>query len=184
MSTNKTLAEKRVRTFIIMASSLIPVVVGILYMMPKISTENSAVRDVLNCLPALNAILNGTTAVILISAVVAIRNKRQKLHQTLMTTAVLLSVLFLVSYIAYHSTSESTSYPKDAAYRSIYLFILLTHILISAIIVPLVLITYSRALAERFDKHRKIAKITFPLWLYVTITGVIVYFMIAPYYPF
>lgn len=184
MSSNNTAAEKKAKAFITAASLLIPIVVVILYLMPKISTESGAIRHFLNGLPRFNAIVNGTTAVILIAAVVAIRNKKVELHQRLMTFALILSVLFLLSYIAYHATSVSTAYPKEAPNRILYLVILLTHILVSAIIVPLVLITYSRALAERFDKHRKIARITFPLWLYVTITGVIVYFMIAPYYPF
>lgn len=184
MSTSNTPAEKKAKAFIIAASLLIPIVVTILYMMPKITTESGQIRLFLNGLPRFNAMINAATAVILILAVVAIRNKRRDLHERLMTTALILSVMFLLSYIAYHATSESTPFPKDAPNRALYLFILLTHISISAIIVPLVLITYSKALAEQFDKHRKIARITFPLWLYVTITGVVVYFMIAPYYPF
>lgn len=85
-------------------------------------------------------------------------------------------------YIAYHMTTDSTSYGGGGVLRYVYFFILLSHILLSIAVIPLVLITYVRALAERFDKHKKIAKITFPIWLYVAVTGVIVYLMIAPYY--
>jgi putative membrane protein len=184
MSEIKTIAEKKARLFIIGASLFIPIAVAILYVMPKIGPEAGQLRDMLNKLPALNSLINGATAVILVMAVLAIRNKNVVLHRRLMTSALGLSVVFLLSYIGYHATSETTPFPKDAPFRGIYLFVLLTHIVISAIIVPLVLITYSRALAEKFDKHRKIAKLTFPLWLYVTVTGVIVYFMISPYYAF
>ena len=99
-----------------------------------------------------------------------------------MTFAIALSVAFLVMYVAYHMTSDSTKYGGEGAMRYVYFFILITHILLSIAIIPLVLITYVRALAKRFDRHRKIAKITFPLWLYVAVTGVIVYLMISPYY--
>jgi putative membrane protein len=184
MKQEKTIAEKRARAFIVFASLFIPIAVSILYVMPKIGTDNAGLRNMLNCLPAFNAFINGTTAIILILALLAIRNKNMRLHRALMTGAMGLSVVFLLSYIGYHATSETTPFPKDAPYRSLYLFVLLTHILISAIIVPLVLITFTKGLAERYDQHRKIAKITFPLWLYVTITGVIVYFMISPYYVF
>jgi putative membrane protein len=99
-----------------------------------------------------------------------------------MTTAIVLSVLFLLSYVTYHAASESTKFGGEGAIKSIYYFILLSHILLAIVIVPLVLISYVRALSEKFDKHRKIARYTLPLWLYVTITGVIVYLMISPYY--
>lgn len=99
-----------------------------------------------------------------------------------MLSAVGVSVLFLVSYVTYHATTESTIYGGEGTIRYVYLFILLTHIILAIAIVPLVLITLSRALAQKFDKHKKIARWTLPLWLYVTITGVIVYFMISPYY--
>jgi putative membrane protein len=184
MSQSKNKAEQSARLFIIIASLFIPIAVAVLYIMPKVGPEAGLLRDLLNMLPALNATINGTTAIILVLAVLAIRNKQVLLHKRLMTVALALSVLFLLSYIGYHATSETTPFPQNAEYRGLYLIILLTHIIISGLIVPFVLITYSRALAERFDKHKKIAKWTFPLWLYVTVTGVIVYFMISPYYPF
>jgi putative membrane protein len=99
-----------------------------------------------------------------------------------MKTAIACSVLFLVMYVAYHLTSDSTPYGGTGVLRPIYFFILISHIILSIGIIPLVLITYVKALAQRFDKHKKIAKITFPIWLYVAITGVVVYLMISPYY--
>jgi putative membrane protein len=98
--------------------------------------------------------------------------------------AIACSLLFLVMYIAYHMTTPSTKFGGEGAIKYIYYFILLTHILLSIATIPFVLVTYVRALAQRFDKHKKIAKITFPLWLYVAVTGVIVYLMIAPYYNY
>jgi putative membrane protein len=120
----------------------------------------------------------------LIAGVISIKNKNMIAHKRFMTTAILLSILFLVSYVSFHLTSETTTYGGEGISKGIYYFILISHILLSIAIVPLVLITYVRALAERFDKHKKIARVTFPLWLYVTITGVLVYIMISPYYAF
>ena len=173
--------DKKARNFkplIIIASILIPVVVAVLYLLPK----NFEVGDEVYMLPKLNAIINGTASIVLIAAFFAIKAKNIKLHQNLMYTALLLSVLFLLSYVTYHALTESTSFGGKGIIRNIYFFILLSHILLAIIIVPLVMITFSRALAEKFDKHKKIARITLPLWLYVTVTGVVVYLMISPYY--
>lgn len=177
-------AEKNAKIFIITASIAIPVIVVILNMMPKIQAGSGSLRSWLNELPTVNATLNGTTALLLIAAFAAIRAKNIKLHKRLMTTALALSILFILTYVTYHATTESTPYPIGAPNRDIYIIILLSHIFLSAIVVPLVLISYSRALAEKFDKHKKLARITLPIWLYVAITGVIVYLMISPYYPF
>ncbi|MCU0349211.1 MAG: DUF420 domain-containing protein [Flavobacterium sp.] len=131
-------------------------------------------------LPPIYASINGLTAVFLVVAVIAIKNGNRKLHENLMKLAIACSVLFLLMYVAYHMSSESTKYLGN--YKIVYYFILISHILLSIAIIPLVLITYVKALAQRFDKHKKIAKITFPIWLYVAVTGVIVYLMISPYY--
>ncbi|MFO0386216.1 MAG: DUF420 domain-containing protein [Flavobacteriales bacterium] len=176
------MSGRTARIFIWTASLAIPVVVTILYFMPKVEAGN--LRGALNTLPLFNAVCNGTTALVLIGAFLAIRRKNIALHRRLMTTALALSLAFLVSYVAYHATSESTTFPQDDPRRALYVFILLTHILLSAVVVPLVLISYTRALARRFDRHRRIARITLPIWLYVAVTGVIVYLMISPYYPF
>ena len=131
-------------------------------------------------LPPIYASINALTALLLVVAVIAIKNGNRKLHENLMKLAIACSVAFLLMYVAYHMSSESTKYL--GGYKMVYYFILISHILLSIAIIPLVLITYVKALAQRFDKHKKIAKITFPIWLYVAVTGVIVYLMISPYY--
>jgi putative membrane protein len=150
----------------------------------------------LSFLPPIYASINGLTALLLVMGVMAIKNGNKKVHERFMTMAIACSVVFLVMYVAYHMTADSTVYgdidgnkildatekANAGSMRYLYLFILLSHIALSIVIIPLVLITYVRALASRFDKHRKIAKITFPLWLYVAVTGVVVYLMISPYY--
>ena len=104
------------------------------------------------------------------------------LHQRLMQLALLCSVVFLIMYVAYHMTSESTPYGGEGTMKFIYFFILITHILLSVAVIPLVLFTYVRAWNKDFEGHKKLARITFPVWLYVAITGVVVYLMIAPFY--
>jgi putative membrane protein len=136
----------------------------------------------LSFLPPIYASINAVTAVLLISAVCAIKKGNRQLHETLMKFAIACSVLFLAMYVAYHMTADATKFGGEGAIKYVYYFILLTHIALSIIVIPLVLITYVRALAEKFDQHKKIAKITFPIWLYVAVTGVIVYLMISPYY--
>lgn len=192
-SDNKTL-EQRFRFPIILVSIVIPVAVAILFTV-KLKDFGIEVEP-LSFLPPIYASINGLTALLLVMGVLAIKNGNRKVHERFMTTAIACSVVFLVMYVAYHMTADSTVYgdvdgngkldaieSKNAgSMRDIYLFILLSHILLSIIIIPLVLITYVRALAARFDKHKKIAKITFPLWLYVAVTGVLVYLMISPYY--
>lgn len=166
------------RTTILVVSLVLPLAVAALYFLPK---SNDLIEEI-KILPALNASINGITSLVLIMAVWAIKNSKRILHERLMFSALGLSVLFLLSYVAYHSLAPSTKFGGEGMISYIYYFILITHIILAMVIVPLVLITFSRALSEKFDKHKKIAKITFPLWLYVTITGVIVYFMISPYY--
>lgn len=136
----------------------------------------------LTFLPPIYATINGLTAVILLIAFWAIKNKKLVLHQSLMQTAIGCSVVFLVMYVAYHMTSDSTKFGGEGIVKYLYYFILITHILLSVIIIPFVLITYVRAITNDFERHKKIARITFPMWLYVAVTGVIVYLMISPYY--
>lgn len=188
--------EQKFNKFIIVVSILIPVVVAILFMV-KLKDFGIQVEP-FSFLPPIYAGINALTAVVLVVAVMAIKNGNRKLHEKLMTFAICLSVLFLVMYVAYHMSADSTKYgdinadgilsdDETAEVGStlyVYRFILLTHILLSVAIIPMVLTTYVRALAERFDRHKKIAKITFPLWLYVAVTGVVVYWMISPYYAY
>ncbi len=180
MSSSQSPTEKKYIPFIVAATLAIPAVVTLLAFAPQISILGDFDYYLL---PRLNAIINGTTFILLIIAVSAIKKGNIGLHRGLMTTAIALSVMFLVSYVLFHAATEPTKYQGEGFLRYTYYFILITHIILSAAIVPLVLITYVRALASRFDRHKKIARITFPLWLYVTFTGVLVYLMIAPYYP-
>lgn len=173
---NVNFKEKRFNTVITVVSIIVPVVVALLFRVKLPNVEP------LSFLPPIYATINGITALFLIVAVIAIKNGKQKLHQNLMTTCILFSLAFLIMYIAYHMTSESTSYGGDGVVKYIYFFILITHIILSIIIIPLVMKTYAKAYLKQYDAHRKLARITFPIWLYVAITGVVVYVMISPYY--
>ncbi len=163
------------RKLIIALSVAIPLVVALLFGVKVEGYDFSF-------LPPIYASINGITAVLLLVALWAIKNKRPALHEGLMKTCLGLSAAFLVMYVAYHMTSDSTSYGGVGVVKYLYFFILITHILLSIAVVPMVLFTLSRALAGNFEKHRALAKFTFPIWLYVAITGVIVYLMISPYY--
>ncbi len=164
---------KNFKRFTIVASIAIPVVVAILFGV-KIPGEE------LSFLPRIYATINGVTAILLVGALVAIKQKNIALHERLIKTCLVLSLLFLASYVAYHMTSDSTKYGGD--YKAIYFFILISHILLSVAVVPLVLFTYLFAWQGNFEKHKKWTKITWPLWFYVAVTGVVVYWMISPYY--
>jgi len=135
-------------------------------------------------LPPIYSSLNALTAVLLVLALVAIKSNKIKLHQRLMQTCIALSLVFLVMYIAYHMTTDPTTFGGEGYVKSLYFFILISHIILSIALIPLVLISYVRAFQEEFPAHRKISKITFPIWLYVAVTGVVVYLMISPYYVY
>jgi putative membrane protein len=164
------------KPIIIILSIIIPVVVALLYVTPKISGFE------IDFLPLLNAIVNGTVFFTLIFAVKAIKNGNRVLHQKLIYLALVLSTIFLLSYITHHLTHESVKFGGEGFIKYFYYFVLISHITLSAVIMPMVLITLSRALKENFEHHKKIARITFPMWLYVSFTGVLVYILISPYY--
>lgn len=164
------------RRLIIAVSILVPLAVAALFRV-KISGYD------FSFLPPIYATINGLTAILLITAVVLIKNGSRKWHERLMKINILLSASFLVMYVLYHITSESTPYGGGGVLRYVYFFILISHILLSVGVIPLVLFTYVRAITGRFEAHKKLARFTFPVWLYVAITGVIVYLMIRPYYP-
>jgi putative membrane protein len=130
----------------------------------------------------INAVINSTVSVLLIAGLVSVRNKRYLLHKRIMLSAMLLSCLFLVSYICHHLFAGETKFGGEGTIRYIYYFILGTHVVLAGIILPFILFTAYRALTGEWVRHRKLAKITWPIWLYVAITGVLVYFMISPYY--
>lgn len=171
---------KKYNKWIVVLSITIPLVVVLLFGV-NLRRMGFDVKP-LTFLPPIYATINGFTAVILLIAFWAIKNKRIVLHENLMTTAIGCSVAFLTMYVAYHMTSDTTKFGGEGVIRYVYYFVLITHILLSVVIIPFVLITYVRAITNDFERHKKIAKITFPLWLYVATTGVIVYVMISPYY--
>tara|TARA_R110002072_G_scaffold142804_4_gene288380 strand:+ start:32184 stop:32714 length:531 start_codon:yes stop_codon:yes gene_type:complete len=168
--------SKKYTIWIWILSIAIPLAVAVLFTVRIPGVER------MGFLPPIYATINGITALLLILAVIQIRKGNRLTHERLMKTSIVLSVLFLVMYVIYHMTSDSTSYGGEGALRYVYFFILITHILLSITVIPFVLITYVRAISGDFARHRKIARITFPLWLYVAVTGVIVYLMISPYY--
>lgn len=169
-------SNKKYKVWIWILSIVIPLTVAILFSVKIPGVERMAF------LPPIYATINGLTAILLVVAVFQIKKGNRKIHERIMKLCIVLSALFLVMYVTYHMTSDSTSYGGLGVLRYVYFFILISHILLSIGVIPFVLITFVRALNGNFEKHKKIAKITFPIWLYVAITGVIVYLMISPYY--
>ncbi|MEJ0032674.1 MAG: DUF420 domain-containing protein [Bacteroidota bacterium] len=163
------------KKLIIALSISIPVIVAILFGVQIDGYD-------LSFLPPIYATINGITAILLITAVRAIKNQKQRIHERIMKICIGLSATFLVMYVAYHMTSQPTQYGGEGPLKYIYYFILISHILLSVTITPLVLFTFSRAISRNFERHRRLAKFTYPIWLYVAVTGVIVYLMISPYY--
>ena len=157
-------------------SIAIPVVVAILFLIKIPNVEP------LTFLPHVYAFINAITAIFLTIAYIAIKRKKITLHERLMKISIGLSVIFLVMYVAYHMTSDPTPYGGEGIIRSVYYFILISHVILSIGIIPLVLVTYVRAISKLFVDHKKIARYTFPIWMYIAVTGVIVYLMISPYY--
>ena len=129
-----------------------------------------------------NAIINSIVAVLLVAALIAVRNFKYELHKRLMLAAMFLSILFLLSYICHHLFSGETKYGGEGDMRTIYFIILFTHIPLAGIILPFILFTAYRGLTGDWKRHKKLARITWPVWFYVAVTGVVVYFMISPYY--
>lgn len=178
---------------IIIVSIAIPVAVAFLILVPQVKIDFGFNT---HALPLFHAILNSSTAILLLASLYFIRNGQVTAHKRANLTAVVLSCIFLVSYVIYHASHPSTLYgdvnhdgvvsadEKVAAggLRYVYYFILSSHIILSAVIIPFVLFTLQRAFQERFDKHRRLARITWPMWFYVAVTGVIVYLMISKYY--
>jgi putative membrane protein len=167
------------RLFIIV-SILIPAVVAVLLYLPK--GQPGTASTWIYTLPFYNAIINTLTAVLLILGVYFVKHGQVKLHKASMIGAFILGSVFLVFYVIYHSNAESTKFGGEGIIKIVYFFFLITHILLAFIVVPLVLSAIYFAVTEKLVQHRKIVKYTFPVWLYVSVTGVIVYLMISPYY--
>jgi len=170
---------KRMNRVAIILSIALPLVIAVLMnpRMPKMTLPFDPY-----ILPPFYATINAITAVVLILAVYFIKQRKINLHQRMIYIAMGLSAVFLLSYVLYHSSTQPTSYGGEGAIRYVYYFFLISHIILSAVVVPFVLFTFIRGFTRQDARHRKIAKWTFPLWLYVAVTGVICYLMIAPYY--
>jgi putative membrane protein len=172
--------EKKYSKWIWLLSIIIPVVVAILFSV-NLQKLGYDVKP-LTFLPPIYAAINGVTAVLLFWAVAAIKKGTKSLHERLIKLCIACSLAFLAMYVAYHMTSIETKYGGEGILRPIYFFILITHILLSIIIIPFVLFTFVRGISGSYERHKKLARITYPMWLYVAVTGVIVYLMISPYY--
>ncbi len=180
METKTLLSKEQLWSKIIVAVSVgVTALVTLIFFIspPEINTTFN-----FKILPKFHAILNGTVAVLLGLSYYFIRKKNVKAHQFCNVTALICSAMFLVSYVIYHTFTESTKFGGEGFIKYIYYFILLTHIVLAAIILPIILFTFLRAFLGQFESHRKIARWTLPLWMYVSITGVLVYLMISPYY--
>ena len=191
MGTNTAATKNKYNVWIWIVSIAIPVAVAILFTVRIPGVER------MGFLPPIYASVNALTAVVLILALFQIKQGNRKAHERFMKLAIGLSVLFLLMYVAYHMTSDSTKFGDKNAdgllsdaesgalgtIKYVYYFLLISHILLSVTVIPFVLVTYVRAINGDFKMHKKIARITFPLWLYVAVTGVIVYLMISPFYP-
>ncbi len=172
--------EHTYKIWIWVLSIAIPVVVAILFTV-NLQKLGYDVKP-LSFLPPIYATINGVTAVLLVTAVMAIKRGNKTLHELLIKICIGCSVAFLAMYVAYHMTSVETKFGGEGMVRYIYFFILITHILLSIIIIPFVLVTFVRGISGAYERHKKLARITYPMWLYVAVTGVIVYLMISPYY--
>ena len=172
--------EKLYLRLIYIVSIVVFLAVVVLGRMPKAEF----IPEWAKVLPALNATLNAITTVLLLISFYFIRKKKVEIHKRLNMVACALSTVFLLSYVTFHAFGVETTFPKDNPVRPFYLILLSTHILLAAIVLPLVLISLYRGLTNQVSLHRKIVRWSFPIWLYVTTTGVIVYLMISPYYKF
>ena len=170
--------DRRARIMIILASVI---VFAAVVMLGRVEVPVGGAFDV-HIFAKFNAVINSIVSLLLIAALIAVKNRRYVLHKKIMMTAIVLSVLFLVSYICHHLFAGDTKFGGVGTIRYFYFFILITHIFLAAIILPFILFTAYRAMISEFANHKKLARITWPIWLYVSVTGVLVYLLISPYY--
>lgn len=175
----KAVSESIYKKVIITISLLVPLLVVILFF---IDPPEIALGIDLKFFPKFHAVLNSIATVLLLTGLYFIKNKKIAYHRAMMLSAFVVSTIFLLSYVTYHSLAKPTPYGGEGALKYLYYFILITHVVLAAGVLPFILFTFLRALTGDFEKHRKIAKLTLPVWLYVTVTGVVVYFLISPYY--
>ncbi|MEX0812424.1 MAG: DUF420 domain-containing protein [Chitinophagales bacterium] len=168
-----------IKNLILIVSVAVPALVAFLFYGPALNLETSIE---LSFFPKFHASLNSLATLALLTGFYFIRQKNIAAHRASMLFAFSISTIFLLSYVFYHSVSEPTTYGGEGLLKYIYYFVLLTHIFLAAIVLPFILFTFYRALSNDIEKHKKIARWTFPMWLYVTVSGVLVYFLISPYY--
>jgi putative membrane protein len=181
-TTNQDKQDKLVFKIVTIVS--IVVFVAVVILNRKILPRPEIMPSWVMYLPKLNAFINGTCTVLLLLSLYFIKQKNIAVHKAINLTAFGLSSLFLISYIMYHWMANETTFPAENSMRSIYLTILISHIILAASVLPLVLLSFYYGLQMNVEKHKKIVRFTYPIWLYVTVTGVIVYAMISPYYQF
>jgi putative membrane protein len=174
-------SDKGIIRWISLIAVIVPVVVAILLFMPS---KIDVASDWVYFLPHLNAVINSAATVALIAGVVYIKKGNIDYHRAAMTAAFGLGAIFLVSYVIYHATAESTTFGGQGWIRPVYYFILITHIVFAAVALFPILLAYYYGYTDQRIKHKKVVKFAFPIWLYVTVTGVVVYLMIRPYYSF
>ncbi len=167
------------RLFIII-SLLVPAIVAVLIFLPK--GDPNHVSPWIFSLPMYNAVINSLTAILLILGVCFVKRKKVENHKLCMISAFILGCIFLLGYVIYHSNAPATKFGGEGLVRYVYFFLLISHILLAFIVVPLVLSAIYFGVTLNIERHKKIVKYTFPVWLYVSITGVVVYLMISPYY--
>ena len=168
------ISDKKFKRLNWIIALVLPLAVAVLYLLPEDLKPAAAFTT---NIPLYNAIINSLVAVCLVTGIYFIKNKKPEQHKKMMLTAFALSALFLILYVTYHITNPSKPFSGEGLIKMIYLSILLTHIIISAFIVPLVLVTINYSTSGKLVQHRKIAKYTFPLWLYVAVTGVVIYIL-------
>ena len=157
------------------------VVFAAVVLLKKIQLDVSVGFDI-HIFPKINAVINSAVSILLFLGLVSVKKRKYLLHKRMMGSAIILSTLFLISYICHHLLAGDTPYGGEGFIRYVYFFILITHIILAAVILPFILFTSYRALVAEWPAHRKLAKLTWPIWFYVSVTGVLVYLMISPYY--
>ncbi len=172
--------EKKILRGIYLLSAVIFIAIIVLGMLPH--SEN--IPPFVSFLPKLNAFLNGSCSILLVTSLYYIKRKNVAMHKKINIITFVLSSLFLLSYVTFHSFGVETKFPVENPLRPLYLGILISHIILAAIVLPLVLLSFYYGLTNKIKTHRRLTRWSFPIWLYVTVTGVIVYLMISPYYRF
>jgi len=172
--------EKKILRGVFILSGVVFLLIIILGMLPRAEHVPAFVK----WLPVLNAFINGTCSILLVTSLYFIRKKEIQTHKKLNLVTFVLSTIFLLSYVTFHSFGIETKFPADNPIRPYYLLILVSHIILAAVVLPLVLLSFYYGLTNKIKTHRRLTRWSFPIWLYVTVTGVLVYLLISPYYEF